>query len=127
MSDIDLRAVQDAARRGAEAGVDVAIGTAPKDGVGKPIESGEPVTRKPWDISAKLRNGAIGAAVAGIFTEVAGLDRMVIWLWNAAIGSWSGIIMPDEVATTVITIIAYFAAGWFTRDNAPVAGPKPAT
>lgn len=84
--------------------------------------------QRAWtDLASKVKGALAGGAAAGV-ASVAGVDTLLLWLWNTVLhGAWAAIpIMPDNIASIIVTLIGVLAGGWITKDSLP-AGTVAAT
>lgn len=76
--------------------------------------------KRSWtEIAGKLKSAIIGGLAGGTAT-VAGLDQVILWLWNGVfnLGGTSA-QMSDAVAAIIGTLIGAFIVGYFTPEKLP--------
>jgi hypothetical protein len=77
------------------------------------------VTRSWTDISRKLL-GALAGGLAGGGLTVAGVDQVLLWLWNGVFGfAGTGGEMPATIAAVIGTLIGAVIGGYFPKDALP--------
>lgn len=80
--------------------------------------------KRSWsELASKLKGAVVGVIAGGTTGSVAGLDSLVLWIWNGLFGFSGSAAMTPEVATVIATILSSaiggLVVGWFTPDKLP--------
>jgi hypothetical protein len=92
------------------------------------------IKRAATEIASKVKGALAGGAVAGV-TSVAGLDTLLLWLWNDFLHGFLAFLplMTPQVAGIIIALLGALVGGWATPDKlpsgtvaqVPAIGPNP--
>lgn len=77
--------------------------------------------KRGWnEIAGKLKSAVVGMVIGGSAT-VAGLDAVLLWLWNGVFNlGGTPAQMSDAVAAIIGTILGGFIVSYFTPEKLPV-------
>lgn len=85
------------------------------------------VTRAWNDIASKLKGALAGGAAGGI-SSIAGLDQILLWVWNGIFHlQGTTAEMSPSIAAVLVTLGGVLIGGWLTRETVPLSAIAPAT
>lgn len=86
------------------------------------------IKRSTLELASKVKGMMAGGAVAGI-TSVAGLDTLLLWVWNDLLHGLLTFLptMTPQVAGILVTLVGAFIGGWATKDRIPEGSVANAT